>query len=100
MIFPTEEDFGIVPLEAQACGTPVIAFARGGALESVQHGVFFDEQTPEAIQRAIAEFESRSYDSQKVAADMSFYEKTKFKQRISEYIQSVLSQEHTHAVPS
>ena len=41
LIFPTEEDFGIVPLEAQACGTPVIAFARGGAIESVQAGVFF-----------------------------------------------------------
>ena len=45
LIFPTDEDFGIVPLEAQACGTPVIAFKKGGALESVKSGIFFEAQT-------------------------------------------------------
>ncbi len=51
-MFPQEEDFGMVPIEAMLCGTPVITFARGGALETVTDkvsGVFFDEQTAESI---------------------------------------------------
>ena len=51
LIFPQVEDFGIIPVEAQACGCPVVACAAGGALETVtdQTGIFFDTQTPEAI---------------------------------------------------
>ena len=63
-VFAAEEDFGIAPLEAQACGTPVIAFGKGGARETLrglQHsestGVFFEEQTPEAIMAAVQAFE-------------------------------------------
>lgn len=64
-IFSPKEDFGIIPVEAQACGTPVIAYGRGGALETIQGldtasptGVFFDEQNPESLQKAIEQFES------------------------------------------
>lgn len=64
-VFAAEEDFGITPVEAQACGTPVIAFARGGACEtirgldsSVPTGVFFSEQTPEALRGAVQKFEA------------------------------------------
>jgi glycosyltransferase involved in cell wall biosynthesis len=58
LIFPGEEDFGIVPLEAQSCGRPVVAFRRGGALETVKEnlsGIFFDEQTPESLLNAVEE---------------------------------------------
>ena len=62
-VFAAEEDFGITPLEAQASGTPVIAYGKGGALETVREdtGLFFAEQTPEAIVAAVNEFESREH---------------------------------------
>jgi glycosyltransferase involved in cell wall biosynthesis len=63
-IFAAEEDFGIAPLEAQACGTPVIAYGRGGALETIRGlesekptGVFFYEQSVESLCNAITSFE-------------------------------------------
>ncbi len=64
LVFAAEEDFGITPLEAQACGTPVIAFGKGGSLETLRGleteqptAVFFAEQTAEAIAAAVMEFE-------------------------------------------
>ena len=66
-VFASKEDFGIIPIEAQACGTPVIAFGEGGALETVNGlesqqptGIFFQPQTQEALQMAILEFESNA----------------------------------------
>lgn len=59
-VFAAEEDFGITPVEAQACGTPVIAFGKGGALETVvegETGLFFAEQTVESLCEAITRFE-------------------------------------------
>ncbi|WP_443741461.1 glycosyltransferase [Treponema berlinense] len=61
MIFSAEEDFGIIPVEVQACGRPVIAFAKGGSLETVidkKTGVFFKEQKTESVMQAIKEFET------------------------------------------
>ena len=62
---PNVEDFGIAPVEAQACGVPVIAYGRGGTLETIRDtgdaptGVFFPEQTTEAIVCAVRRFESQ-----------------------------------------
>jgi len=61
LIFCAEEDFGLVPLETQACGRPVIAFGKGGAGETVvsgKTGVFFAEQTVDSVVQAVREFES------------------------------------------
>ncbi len=78
LVFPTEEDFGIVPLEAQACGTPVIAFRKGGALETVKSGVFFDAQTPEAIRSAVLRFEGQRFDPQEVAGKVQEFGREHF----------------------
>jgi glycosyltransferase involved in cell wall biosynthesis len=64
-VFAAEEDFGIAPVEAQACGTPVIALGKGGALESLRGlgeseptAVFYQEQSVDALRGAVAEFEA------------------------------------------
>lgn len=60
-VFAADEDFGMIPIEAQSCGTPVIAYGHGGSLETVnggKTGLFFYEQTPEAIIEAVNKFES------------------------------------------
>ena len=59
-VFAAEEDFGIAPVEAQACGTPVLAYGVGGARETVvegETGLFFPAQTPESVQAVVATFE-------------------------------------------
>jgi O-antigen biosynthesis alpha-1,3-mannosyltransferase len=73
-VFAAEEDFGITPVEAQACGTPVIAFGKGGALETVVDadnelqatGVFFEEQTESSLISAVERFESLPFKMQPV----------------------------------
>ena len=64
-MFAAEEDFGIIPVEAQAAGCPVIAFGKGGVLETVTGwpassatGVFFDAQTPESLRMAVDLFDN------------------------------------------
>ena len=67
-VFAAEEDFGITPVEAQSCGTPVIAYGKGGVLETVRGldkenptGLFFEEQTVESIVKAVNRFEQEGY---------------------------------------
>jgi glycosyltransferase involved in cell wall biosynthesis len=63
-VFAAEEDFGIIPVEAQACGTPVIGYGKGGLKETVienKTGIFFKEQTVQSLIGAIAEFERKQY---------------------------------------
>lgn len=72
LVFPGEEDFGIVPLEVQACGRPVVALGRGGALETVQDGVsglFFPEQTIESLLDAVATASRTSWDRDAIRAN-------------------------------
>ncbi|MBR1921195.1 MAG: glycosyltransferase, partial [Kiritimatiellae bacterium] len=81
LIFPGLEDFGIVPVEAQAAGCPVIAYGAGGARETVvdgRTGLFFGEQTPEALCAAIEEFESRSWTREACRANAARFSREAF----------------------
>jgi glycosyltransferase involved in cell wall biosynthesis len=86
-IFAAEEDFGIVPVEAMACGTPVIALGRGGALETViagRSGVFFDEQTPESLIAGIEAFERRAdWDQKAICASARRFSVERFRLEFS-----------------
>lgn len=88
-IFPGEEDFGITPLEAQASGRPVIAYSKGGAIETVianKTGVFFDEQTIPSLKRAIEEFEYTNFDKNYIRSHAQNFDEEVFKAKIKAYV--------------
>jgi glycosyltransferase involved in cell wall biosynthesis len=90
-IFAAEEDFGITPVEAQACGTPVLAFDRGGASETVIDGVtgmLFREQSAEAIRQVVQEFEaiSSSFDPEVVRENALRFSSERFRDEFRRYV--------------
>jgi len=92
LLFPGEEDFGMVPLEANAAGRPVIAFRGGGAMETVVEGVtgvFFDDPTSASLIRAIEDFESRSWSQDKLRAHAEKFDHSVFALRVLEFLGSV-----------
>lgn len=92
LIFPGVEDFGMVPVEAQAAGTPVIAFGAGGVLETVSKGrtgLFFYEQTVDSLCEAIVEFEKHCWDSKTCQANAERFSKSVFEKRFREFVRSV-----------
>jgi glycosyltransferase involved in cell wall biosynthesis len=80
-VFPGSEDFGIVPVEAQACGKPVIAFRDGGALETVvegKTGVFFDRPDADSLAGAVRELESREWDPRRIRRNAERFSTERF----------------------
>jgi glycosyltransferase involved in cell wall biosynthesis len=94
LLFPGEEDFGIVPVEAQSCGTPVIAFGQGGATETVrpETGLFFAEQSAEALTDALLKFEAnaKDYDPVAIRAHAESFNRPRFAREIQDYVDKVL----------
>lgn len=105
-IFPSEEDFGIVPVEAQACGTPVIAFGRGGALETVidaahsqaeqkaRTGLFFSEQTAASLCDAVTKFEAEyaDFNPEKIAAHAQQFSPDRFKSELRYHVEAAFEE--------
>lgn len=88
-IFPGEEDFGITPLEAQASGRPVVAFKKGGALETIiedSTGVFFEEQTEESLIEAVKKFENMKFDKNIIRKHAEKFDEEVFKRKIEEFV--------------
>lgn len=88
-IFPTEEDFGIVPVESMASGRPVIAYKKGGARETVIPritGLFFESQTKESLISAIRKFQKMKFDPQIIKKHAEKFSKGHFKEEIESFI--------------
>jgi glycosyltransferase involved in cell wall biosynthesis len=101
LLFPGEEDFGIVPVEAHSFGRPVIAYGRGGALETVQgpfvgeegidslcDGMFFAEQTPDAVVDALRAFEAseRVFSPAAIVRGTVRFSKDRFKEEMADFV--------------
>ena len=100
LLFPGEEDFGITPVEAQACGKPVIAYARGGALETVIgyngtneqkcSGIFFREQSESSLAETLDIFNKLSWDREFIRNNSERFSEERFKSEISAFVKKIL----------
>jgi glycosyltransferase involved in cell wall biosynthesis len=104
-VFAAEEDFGIAPIEAQSCGTPVIAYGRGGALETIigrpapgqePTGVFFGNQTVESLCEAVVEFETRASEIKAEAcrANALRFSPERFRAEFVAYVDEAVANRH------
>lgn len=96
LIFPGEEDFGMVPVEAMAAGRPVIALARGGALETViegETGIFFQDQTVDSLRAAVLRFEASDigFDPQRIREHALTFGRERFRDEIIKTVNNLLS---------
>jgi len=98
LIFPGEEDFGIVPLEAMASGKPVIAYRKGGALETVMEdgenptGVFFRDQTVDSLFEAIEKFRRTPFNPEKIREHTLRFDRPVFKSRIKGFLDKKIAE--------
>jgi glycosyltransferase involved in cell wall biosynthesis len=91
LLFPSDEDFGLVPVEAQASGRPVIAFRSGGVLETVienQTGIFFNSQHEESLIDAILQFEKLRFDSELIRNNAKRFDVKVFREKLLAYVQN------------
>jgi glycosyltransferase involved in cell wall biosynthesis len=92
-IFPQEEDAGITPLEAMAAGTPVLAYGKGGALESVEAGLtgeFFYEQTVDALAQALTAYDWKKYDRKIIRQHVAKFDVIEFRTQMQKVIDELL----------
>ncbi|HTF81605.1 MAG TPA: glycosyltransferase, partial [Cytophagales bacterium] len=90
-VFAAEEDFGIMPVEAQACGTPVLAYGKGGVLDSIvegQTGAFFQEHTVKSIVEAVTNFEKMDFNYEHIRLHAEKFDNEIFKLKLKTFIDS------------
>jgi glycosyltransferase involved in cell wall biosynthesis len=98
LIFPGEEDFGMVPVEAMASGRPVVAFGRGGAMETVASGVsgiFFNEHTVEAMSAAVASLANIRFDPEKITRHAGQFGRDQFFAKMRAHIEDLQAKKHS-----
>ncbi len=101
-IFPGEEDFGLTPLEAQASGRPVIAYAAGGALDTIVPdvtGLFFKEQTVDSLARALTAFHSEDFDPTRIQAHARTFDIGVFRGKFEALVEAKLREFRGSALP-
>jgi glycosyltransferase involved in cell wall biosynthesis len=89
LIFPSRDDFGLIPVEVMACGRPVLAYAGGGSLYTSAPGVtgeLFDSQTPDAVEEAVRRFQPGDYDSEQIRAHARQWDSSRFRERLVERV--------------
>jgi glycosyltransferase involved in cell wall biosynthesis len=92
VLFPGDEDFGLVPLEAMASGTPVVAFKSGGALETMldgQTGEFFREETSQSLQESMKKSEQKKYSRDVLIAQAKKFSRAEFEKKIREAVSAL-----------
>jgi len=97
LLFPGDEDFGIVPLEANAAGRPVIAYKAGGALDTVidgETGVFFSELTPESLSAAVLRSEATTWDSAAIRKHAEDYAEPRFRERFMRIVEESVERQY------
>jgi glycosyltransferase involved in cell wall biosynthesis len=100
-LFPAEEDFGIAPVEAQAAGRPVVAYAAGGALDTVidgETGVHFYKQTPQALLEAVQRLELMSFDSERIRQNAERFSVRVFRKQFTSMVERAYAEWKAQAI--
>jgi glycosyltransferase involved in cell wall biosynthesis len=90
LVFPSRDDFGLIPVEVMACGRPVLAYAGGGSLYTSKPGVtgeLFEEQTAQSIERAVRDFRPEDYEPERIREHAVQWDARRFRERLREHVE-------------